>query len=325
MKKTLPTLRIMMLKSCRLLLCLSVCDTITQTKEIFNHYLSASLKWGQISKAWFCRSSWCIYSRRSCITWGCLHSCSSCSRCCVASPWPRVPGRSVTNSTHVVFRLNAGEQLCSCELLIATQSGWTWSEELWHCAAGHWSLWRWKPILPMCAEVHRFFTNCEELSDLSLARDAGRCFEEAISVREFGLLSVIQVLQPCLMGRTGECSLRQWSLVGSRDHGQSLPRPPRYKKATRAQKLERVSINLCIKSTFNPKYHSVLLLLDFFCLCSHQINKRKCNTATCVTQRLADFLVRSSNTIGTVYAPTNVGSATYGKRDLPQPPSYLPL
>lgn len=157
MKKTLPTLRIMMLKSCRLLLCLSACYTITQTKEIFNHYLSASLKWGQISKAWFCRSSWCIYSRRSCITWGCLHSCSSCSRCCVASPWPRVPGRSVMNSTHVVFRLNAGEQLCSCELLIATQSGWTWSEELWHCAAGHWSLWRWKPILLMCAEVYRFF------------------------------------------------------------------------------------------------------------------------------------------------------------------------
>ncbi|XP_018555996.1 calcitonin gene-related peptide 2 [Lates calcarifer] len=58
---------------------------------------------------------------------------------------------------------------------------------------------------------------------------------------------------------------------------------------------------------------------------SHHIQKRKCNTATCVTQRLADFLVRSSNTIGTVYAPTNVGSAAYGKRDLLQPPSYLPL
>ncbi|XP_062238862.1 islet amyloid polypeptide [Platichthys flesus] len=58
---------------------------------------------------------------------------------------------------------------------------------------------------------------------------------------------------------------------------------------------------------------------------SHRMEKRKCNTATCVTQRLADFLVRSSNTIGTVYAPTNVGSATYGKRDLLQPPSYLPL
>ncbi|XP_041833757.1 calcitonin gene-related peptide 2 [Melanotaenia boesemani] len=58
---------------------------------------------------------------------------------------------------------------------------------------------------------------------------------------------------------------------------------------------------------------------------SHHLEKRKCNTATCVTQRLADFLVRSSNTIGTVYVPTNVGSSTYGKRDLLQPPSYLPL
>uniref|UniRef100_A0A3P9Q717 Calcitonin peptide-like domain-containing protein n=1 Tax=Poecilia reticulata TaxID=8081 RepID=A0A3P9Q717_POERE len=53
--------------------------------------------------------------------------------------------------------------------------------------------------------------------------------------------------------------------------------------------------------------------------------KRKCNTATCVTQRLADFVVRSSNTIGTVYVPTNVGSSTYGKRNLHQPPDYLPF
>ncbi|NXH94655.1 IAPP protein, partial [Pachycephala philippinensis] len=48
---------------------------------------------------------------------------------------------------------------------------------------------------------------------------------------------------------------------------------------------------------------------------SHQLEKRKCNTATCVTQRLADFLVRSSSSIGAVYSPTNVGSNTYGKRD----------
>ncbi|XP_056281319.1 calcitonin gene-related peptide 1 [Pseudoliparis swirei] len=58
---------------------------------------------------------------------------------------------------------------------------------------------------------------------------------------------------------------------------------------------------------------------------SHHREKRKCNTATCVTQRLADFLVRSSNTIGTIYAPTNVGSGTYGKRDLLQPRRFLPL
>ncbi|XP_075132046.1 islet amyloid polypeptide [Leptodactylus fuscus] len=47
-----------------------------------------------------------------------------------------------------------------------------------------------------------------------------------------------------------------------------------------------------------------------------QMEKRKCNTATCVTQRLADFLVRSSNSLAPIYAPTNVGSYTYGKRDI---------
>nr|XP_028602636.1 islet amyloid polypeptide [Podarcis muralis] len=57
---------------------------------------------------------------------------------------------------------------------------------------------------------------------------------------------------------------------------------------------------------------------------SHRLEKRKCNTATCVTQRLADFLVRSSNSIGAIYSPTNVGSNTYGKRDR-EPPTYLQL
>ncbi|XP_027022494.1 calcitonin gene-related peptide 1 [Tachysurus fulvidraco] len=48
----------------------------------------------------------------------------------------------------------------------------------------------------------------------------------------------------------------------------------------------------------------------------HHIEKRRCNTATCMTQRLADFLIRSSNTVGTVYIPTNIGANTYGKRDM---------
>ncbi|KAI6079373.1 Islet amyloid polypeptide [Aix galericulata] len=43
---------------------------------------------------------------------------------------------------------------------------------------------------------------------------------------------------------------------------------------------------------------------------SHHLEKRKCNTATCVTQRLADFLVRSSSNIGAIYSPTNVGGNT---------------
>ena len=51
---------------------------------------------------------------------------------------------------------------------------------------------------------------------------------------------------------------------------------------------------------------------------SHHIAKRKCNVATCVTQRLADFMGRSSNTIGVtgLLEPTNVGSSTYGKRSV---------
>ncbi|KAF4079605.1 hypothetical protein AMELA_G00179910 [Ameiurus melas] len=57
----------------------------------------------------------------------------------------------------------------------------------------------------------------------------------------------------------------------------------------------------------------------------HHIEKRRCNTATCMTQRLADFLIRSSNTVGTVYIPTNIGANTYGKRDVFQSPNSLPL
>ncbi|XP_074757423.1 islet amyloid polypeptide [Athene noctua] len=58
-----------------------------------------------------------------------------------------------------------------------------------------------------------------------------------------------------------------------------------------------------------------LSCLDATPIENHRLEKRKCNTATCVTQRLADFLVRSSNNIGAIYSPTNVGSNTYGKRD----------
>ncbi|XP_067860670.1 calcitonin gene-related peptide [Heptranchias perlo] len=48
---------------------------------------------------------------------------------------------------------------------------------------------------------------------------------------------------------------------------------------------------------------------------SFHVRKTKCNTATCMTQRLVDFLSRSNNNLGGVYTPTNVGSNTYGKRD----------
>ncbi|XP_049639826.1 islet amyloid polypeptide [Suncus etruscus] len=63
---------------------------------------------------------------------------------------------------------------------------------------------------------------------------------------------------------------------------------------------------------------------------SHQMEKRKCNTATCVTQLLTNFLTRSSNNIGAIPPSTNVGSNTYGKRNTVEilnrePLSYLPL
>ncbi|EFB15115.1 hypothetical protein PANDA_016290, partial [Ailuropoda melanoleuca] len=63
---------------------------------------------------------------------------------------------------------------------------------------------------------------------------------------------------------------------------------------------------------------------------SHQMEKRKCNTATCATQRLANFLVRSSNNLGAILSPTNVGSNTYGKRNTAEilkrgPLNCLPL
>ncbi|XP_058047675.1 islet amyloid polypeptide [Ahaetulla prasina] len=71
-------------------------------------------------------------------------------------------------------------------------------------------------------------------------------------------------------------------------------------------------------------YRLVCSIYLFLTRNSHHLDKRRCNTATCVTQRLADFLVRSSNTIGTIYSPTNVGSNTYGKRSR-ELPNYLQL
>ncbi|XP_037369095.1 islet amyloid polypeptide [Talpa occidentalis] len=48
---------------------------------------------------------------------------------------------------------------------------------------------------------------------------------------------------------------------------------------------------------------------------SHQMEKQKCNTATCATQRLANFLIHFSNSFGTIHSPTNVGPNMYGKHN----------
>ncbi|XP_066556994.1 calcitonin/calcitonin-related polypeptide, alpha isoform X3 [Amia ocellicauda] len=42
--------------------------------------------------------------------------------------------------------------------------------------------------------------------------------------------------------------------------------------------------------------------------------KRACNTATCVTHRLADFLSRSGGIGNSNFVPTNVGSKAFGRR-----------
>ncbi|XP_023661262.1 calcitonin gene-related peptide 1-like isoform X1 [Paramormyrops kingsleyae] len=41
--------------------------------------------------------------------------------------------------------------------------------------------------------------------------------------------------------------------------------------------------------------------------------KRACNTATCVTHRLADFLSRSGGIGNSNFVPTNVGSKAFGR------------
>ncbi|XP_068412321.1 calcitonin gene-related peptide 2 isoform X2 [Eschrichtius robustus] len=42
--------------------------------------------------------------------------------------------------------------------------------------------------------------------------------------------------------------------------------------------------------------------------------KRSCNTATCVTHRLAGLLSRSGGVVKSNFVPTNVGSEAFGRR-----------
>uniref|UniRef100_A0A8C9PA93 Islet amyloid polypeptide n=1 Tax=Spermophilus dauricus TaxID=99837 RepID=A0A8C9PA93_SPEDA len=73
-------------------------------------------------------------------------------------------------------------------------------------------------------------------------------------------------------------------------------------------------------------YHLKASNLSYlFSITNHQMDKRKCNTATCATQRLANFLVRSSHNLGAVLSTTNVGSNTYGKRNAAEVLNREPL
>lgn len=85
-----------------------------------------------------------------------------------------------------------------------------------------------------------------------------------------------------------------------------------------------VCFEVRLKMSFRSNW-SILMKYKYLFSPQHHIEKRRCNTATCMTQRLADFLIRSSNTVGTVYIPTDIGANTYGKRDVFQSPNLLPL
>ncbi|CAO2582934.1 Calcitonin gene-related peptide, partial [Lemmus lemmus] len=54
--------------------------------------------------------------------------------------------------------------------------------------------------------------------------------------------------------------------------------------------------------------------LPSFSILNTSAQKRACNTATCVTHRLADFLSKSGGIAKGNYVPTNVGSKAYGRR-----------
>uniref|UniRef100_A0A8C6FZQ3 Islet amyloid polypeptide n=1 Tax=Moschus moschiferus TaxID=68415 RepID=A0A8C6FZQ3_MOSMO len=61
---------------------------------------------------------------------------------------------------------------------------------------------------------------------------------------------------------------------------------------------------------------------------SHQMEKWKCGTATCATQRLVNVLAPSSNKLGAIFSPTKMGSNTYGRKVeilKREPLSYLPI
>uniref|UniRef100_M0QRP3 Calcitonin-Dr1 n=1 Tax=Desmodus rotundus TaxID=9430 RepID=M0QRP3_DESRO len=47
---------------------------------------------------------------------------------------------------------------------------------------------------------------------------------------------------------------------------------------------------------------------------SVNVEKRSCNTATCVTHRLAGLLSRSGGVVSSDFTPTDTGSNSYGRR-----------
>ncbi|XP_067915804.1 calcitonin gene-related peptide 1 [Heterodontus francisci] len=95
--------------------------------------------------------------------------------------------------------------------------------------------------------------------------------------------------------------------------------PSRYSALSRNQGAVSLEWNSWLVPVLRKRalmgWSAALPVEELFKAKSFRVKKRKCNTATCVTQRLADFLSRSNHNLGAIYMPTNVGSNTYGKRD----------
>ncbi|CDQ78481.1 unnamed protein product [Oncorhynchus mykiss] len=64
--------------------------------------------------------------------------------------------------------------------------------------------------------------------------------------------------------------------------------------------------SLIVHNSLNNISHSLFAIVT--------AQKRACNTATCVTHRLADFLNRSGGMGNSNFVPTNVGAKAFGRR-----------
>lgn len=72
-----------------------------------------------------------------------------------------------------------------------------------------------------------------------------------------------------------------------------------------------VTLSVLCELMWHPNSPLTICLLSWS---SVTAQKRACNTATCVTHRLADFLSRSGGMGNSNFVPTNVGAKAFGRR-----------
>ncbi|XP_059124406.1 calcitonin gene-related peptide 2-like isoform X1 [Peromyscus eremicus] len=94
-----------------------------------------------------------------------------------------------------------------------------------------------------------------------------------------------------------------------------------YYELMKARKLEQEEQET-ESSSYGNKQHAkdqisaseTMLPMLFLASASITAQKRSCNTATCVTHRLAGLLSRSGGVVKDNFVPTNVGSKAFGRR-----------